>query len=42
VIEQVKKDVADGDVTVLEEILKNVPFQVLLHSLAEEKWKDFE
>ncbi len=42
VTEQVKADMLHGDVTVLDEILKHVPIQVLIHSLPEERWKEFE
>lgn len=42
VIEQIKSDMLQGDVTVLDEILKHVPIQTLIHSLPEENWKKFE
>jgi hypothetical protein len=35
VIEQIKKDIADGDVTVLDELLKFIPIEYLLGSLPE-------
>lgn len=42
VIEEIKKDISDGDTTVLAEILANVPFKVLIHSLPEERWKNYK
>lgn len=41
VIEQVKKDVADGDVTVIEELLKFIPIENLIQSLPEEEWAKY-
>lgn len=41
VIEELKKDFNTGDYTVIEEILFNVPKNILLHSLSEERWKEF-
>jgi hypothetical protein len=38
VIEDLKKGFEQGDYTVLEELLKNVPFINLVHSLPEEEW----
>ena len=35
VIEQIKKDIADGDVTVLDELLKFIPIEYLKGSLPE-------
>lgn len=40
-IEQIKKDILDGDVTVLAEILGFVPDGNLLHSLPEETWDKY-
>lgn len=42
VIEELKKDFSNGDYTVIEEILFNVPKNILLHSLPEERWKEFD
>lgn len=42
VIEELKKDFSVGDYTVIEEILINVPKNILLHSLPEERWKEFD
>lgn len=42
VIEQVKKDVADGDLTVIDELLRLIPIDNLIQSLPEEEWKDFK
>ena len=42
IIEQVEQDLLSGDSTVLEEILKHVPPENLLHSLPEEYWDKFE
>lgn len=42
VIEELKKDFAVGDYTVIEEILFNTRRNTLLHSLPEERWKEFE
>lgn len=42
VIEELKKDFSNGDYTVIEEILFNVPKNILLHSLPEERWKEFQ
>lgn len=41
VIEELKKDFNTGDYTVIEEILFYVPKNILLHSLSEERWKEF-
>lgn len=37
-IEQIKSDANDGDVTVLDEILQQVPKDFLINSLPEEEW----
>lgn len=42
VIEQIKKDVHDGDFTVIDELLKFIPKKYLIGSLPEERWKEFE
>jgi len=42
VIEQVKSDANNGDVTVLDEILKHVPIEVLIQSLPEEEWSKYK
>jgi len=42
VINELIKDVNNGDLTVLEEILFSVPDQTLIHSLSEERWSEFE
>ena len=42
VIEELKEQFREGDYTVVDEILKRVPREVLIHSLSEEKWKKFE
>lgn len=41
VIEEIKRDIASGDTTVLDELLKSVSFKKLVHSLPEEKWSDY-
>lgn len=38
VIDNLKKDFAQGDYTVLEEILLKVPREILIHSLHESEW----
>jgi len=42
VIEQVVADANSGDTTVLDEILKNVPKEVLIQSLPEESWAKYK
>ena len=42
VIEQVKKDVADGDVTVIDELLRLIPTENLIQSLPEEEWDNYK
>ena len=39
VIESLKSDIADGDCTVLDELLMKIPWEILKHSLNEDKWK---
>jgi hypothetical protein len=39
VIESLKSDIADGDCTVLDELLMKLPWEILKHSLNEDKWK---
>jgi hypothetical protein len=39
VIEELKGDIADGDVTVLDELLMKLPWEILKGSLPEDKWK---
>lgn len=41
VIEELKKDAELGDFTVLDELLKNIPTDVLIESLPEEMWGKF-
>ena len=41
-IEQIKNDIAQSDVTVLDEILMNCNTNVLVNSLPEEEWNDFK
>jgi hypothetical protein len=41
VIEEIKQDVKDGDLTVLEELLKFIPEANLLQALPEEQWKHY-
>lgn len=41
-INQIRLDIYDGDTTVLAEILGNVPNDVLIESLPEENWSEFE
>lgn len=41
VIEELKSDIADGDVTVLDELLMKLPWEILKGSLPEEMWKKF-
>lgn len=42
VIDEIKKDIAIGDLTVLDELLRMIPTRNLIHSLGEERWKDYE
>jgi hypothetical protein len=39
VIEELKGDIADGDCTVLDELLMKLPWEILKGSLPEDKWK---
>jgi hypothetical protein len=39
VIEELKSDIANGDVTVLDELLMKLPWEILKGSLNEDKWK---
>lgn len=41
VIEQLKDDISKGDYTVLDELLKFIPIQLLINSLPEEDWQNF-
>jgi hypothetical protein len=42
VIESLRENIANGDFTVLEELLGFIPTNNLIESLSEEQWKDFE
>ncbi len=42
VIEEIQKDIRNGDLTVLDELLKFIPKRYLIESLPEERWKEFE
>ena len=42
VIADTKASLAMGDETVLDELLKKLPWNVLKYSLSEDQWKDFE
>lgn len=42
VIEELKSDFANGDYTVIDELLKHLPVNILIGSLQEEKWKRFK
>jgi len=41
VIDCIEKDIAYGDVTVLDELLLKLPYEILRQALPEEMWKDF-
>ena len=41
VIEDIKKQIAEGDVTVLDELLKMLPEKNLIGSLNEDTWKQY-
>ncbi len=41
VLEELKKDLAQGDFTVIDELLKFIPTRNLIMSLPEEKWADY-
>jgi hypothetical protein len=42
VIENLKKDIKSGDLTVLDELLKFIPNKNLVQSLDEERWSDYK
>lgn len=42
VIDSIKSDVANGDVTVLDELLRFIPKRNLIQSLSEERWSEFD
>jgi hypothetical protein len=42
VIEEIKADIAYGDVTAIEGLLENVSEEVLIDFLPEEEWSDYE
>lgn len=42
VIEELKSDIANGDVTVLDELLRMIPTKNLIQSLPEERWSKFK
>ena len=42
VIDCIEKDMVSGDVTVLDELLLKLPWEILKHALPEEMWKDFD
>jgi hypothetical protein len=42
VIEEIKADIAYGDVSAIEGLLENVPENVLIDFLPEEEWPDYE
>jgi hypothetical protein len=42
VIEEIKADIAYGDVSSIEGLLENVPEEVLIDFLPEEEWPDYE
>ena len=42
VIEQLKQDAADGDESVIDSLLKTIPWNVLKYSLPEDKWGMFD
>jgi hypothetical protein len=41
VIEELKSDIADGDTTVLDELLMKLPWEILKGSLPEDMWEKF-
>jgi hypothetical protein len=41
VIDEIEKDMVHGDVTVLDELLLKLPYEILRQALPEEMWKDF-
>lgn len=42
VIVQLKDDISKGDETVIDELLKKLPWEILKQSLPEEQWKPFD
>jgi len=42
VIENLKNDILNGDLTVLEELLYKLPNKVLIESLSEETWEKYK
>jgi C4-type Zn-finger protein len=42
VIEEIKADIAYGDVSSIEGLLENVPEEVLIDFLPEEEWPEYE
>jgi hypothetical protein len=42
VIEEIKSDIAQGDVTVLDELLRRIRSSTLIESLPEERWSEFK
>lgn len=42
VIDSLKKDIAIGDLTVLDELLRMIPTRNLIQSLDEGRWKEFD
>lgn len=41
-IDVLAEDIAKGDVTVLDELLLRMPYEILRHALPEDMWADFE
>lgn len=41
VIEELKRDLSQGDETILDELLKMIPARNLVQALPEEKWKNY-
>jgi len=41
VIDEIEKDMVHGDVTVLDELLLKLPYEILRQALPEDQWKDF-
>jgi len=41
VISELENDLSNGDQTVLDELLKHIPWEILKHSLPEEMWGRF-
>ncbi len=42
VIDNIKKDVEAGDLTVLDELLRMIPTRNLIQSLGEERWNNYK